>query len=523
MNRHERNETWAVFWCALLEPVLFGDVSPQETPRFLRQLSRAPRRFPDGTTRRPSLSTLKRKLQGFRRGGIEALYRRPRGDRGKPRAHDPAVIARAIAIKRDQPGRSEETINRFLAAESKAPIPRSSLYRYLHRAGATKRKLDLVNTPVRKRFTRDRTHDLWVGDFEHGPYVLEDGRPVPTRLSAFIDCHSRFLVEGRYYLRESLDVLIDSLLRALVVHGAPRAIFVDNAKVYHARQLQAACYALHIRLFHRRARDPATGGLIERFFQTAQTQFEAEVRAADILTLEQLNRAFQAWLAVSYHGRPNRETGEPPRHRLEAGRAEPRPVDMARALRFFLQHETRRVHRDFADVQLGGRFFRVDRRLRGDRVEVRYDPFTEPLDTVFLYRSDGVYLGQGTRHERRAGERAAPPPRPKPKERYLELLIVEHERDLARRSRGIDFPRAMAARRWPLNAFLTTLAELWGRKGGLSAFSTAELEALEKVYRRHPTLQRAVVVDAFARTPDKSLPAVVREIHRSLYPRKERP
>jgi hypothetical protein len=32
-----------------------------------------------------------------------------------------------------------------------------------------------VRKPVRKRWTREHTHDLWVGDFEEGPYVLVDG------------------------------------------------------------------------------------------------------------------------------------------------------------------------------------------------------------------------------------------------------------------------------------------------------------------------------------------------------------
>jgi hypothetical protein len=41
---------------------------------------------------------------------------------------------------------------------------------------------------------------LWVGDFEEGPYVLVDGEVLPTYLCLFIDCHSRYVVEGRYYL-----------------------------------------------------------------------------------------------------------------------------------------------------------------------------------------------------------------------------------------------------------------------------------------------------------------------------------
>ncbi len=66
---------------------------------------------------------------------------------------------------------------------------------------------------------------------------------MPTHLSAFIDCHSRYVVEARYYLRENLDILIDSLLRAWSVHGASRELYLDNAKIYLVHALKAACFA----------------------------------------------------------------------------------------------------------------------------------------------------------------------------------------------------------------------------------------------------------------------------------------
>ena len=123
---------------------------------------------------------------------------------------------------------------------------------------------------VRCRWSRDHTHSLWLGDFEHGPYVLIEGQTYKTYLSAFIDCHSRFIVEGRYYLRENKAALEDSLLRAWAIHGASLAIYVDNAKTYYSTELQLACSSLGIRLIHRPPRDAAAGGLIEKFFQTVQ-------------------------------------------------------------------------------------------------------------------------------------------------------------------------------------------------------------------------------------------------------------
>ena len=67
-------------------------------------------------------------------------------------------------------------------------------------------------------------------------------------------------------------------------------------------------------------------------------------------------------------------------------------------------------------MQLDARFFQVDPGLRGDRVEVRYDPFG-PLETVLIYSLEGEYLGVGKRHQRQTAPQqpaAAPTPSPSP-------------------------------------------------------------------------------------------------------------
>lgn len=106
---------------------------------------------------------------------------------------------------------------------------------------------------------------------------------------------------GRYYPYENTDTLIDSLLRAWTVHGSSTEIYVDNGKVYHSKALTVACAQLQIRKLHRPPREPQPGGLIERFFQTVQSQFESEVRACRTITLTELNEHFSNWLKVDYH------------------------------------------------------------------------------------------------------------------------------------------------------------------------------------------------------------------------------
>jgi putative transposase len=508
----EKDEKWALFWCSLLHPVLVGEIDAKDANRYLKGLAQQEALFPDGRRKKPSHSTLKRKLKLFREGGLTALARKPRKDRGKTRVVSADVIATAIDAKREQPFRSDETINRILKDRHGVTLKRSTLYRHLKQAGATRIKLGIIRKPVRKRWSRDHTHDLWLGDFEEGPYVLVGQEIVPTHLSAFIDCHSRTIVEGRYYLRQTLDILIDSLIRALTTHGAPLAVYVDNAKVYHSNGLQMACYRLNVKLLHRPPHDPAPGGLIERFFGTVQSQFESEIRAGDMLTLEQLNRAFSAWLHVSYQQRVNSETGQTPQERYEHGLTVIRHVDMNEVLASFMRREERKVDPNFSDVRLNKRFYRVDPRLRGDTVEVRFDPFSA-MDTVQIYSLAEQYLGQGVSHNREAAEQTPPTARQgKPKHNYPDLLIRQHEEQLARETQGIDYRKVVGRRPWPFQAFAKAFARMLGRKGGVAAFTAGELEALKKVYHRNAAITEVMLTDAFERASEKSIASVAYEL-----------
>jgi transposase InsO family protein len=497
----------AIFWCTLLQPVLFGELAKGELAAHLKEVASQEVCYPDGRRRKPSLSTLKRKLRLYRQGGFTALPRKARKDRGLSRAIQAEVLQTAVAAKREQPRRSARTLNLLLEARHHKTAARSTLYRHLKAAGATRLKLGVVKEPVRKRWTCEHTHDLWVGDFADGPCVLVRGESVRTHLSAFIDAHSRYVVAARYYLRETLDILCDTLIRALAVHGSPRGLYLDNAKVYHADSLKRMCWQLHIRLRHRPARDPAPGGLIERFIQTVQGQFESEARAGQILTLDKLNEAFQAWLEVGYHRQVHSEIAGTPQERHDQGMVGIRQADMQAVSEAFLQREKRTVDKTFSDVSLHHRLYRVDQRLRGDRVEVRFDPFGNH-DKVWIHSLAGEYLGEGLLHTRQVGER----PRiasPGGVQANLLDLLVEKQKRLHRQEDGVDFRNALTATAWPFGSFTACLAGLLGRTGGLTAFSAEELDALRQVHERQPALTRTRLKQAFLRASQKTIPVIV--------------
>jgi len=505
-------EKWAIFWCELLSPIIYDEIEPELTNQFLKKLAKVKTRFPDGRLRKPSLSTLRRKLNRYRQAGFDALARKGRSDRGKSRNIAGQIIEKAIELKKEQPLRSSNSINQFLEEMFGTTIPRSTLYRHLKQANATRLKLGVLRKKVRKRWSREHTHDLWLGDFEDGPYVLEKQSVLPTYLSAFIDCHSRYAVEARYYFKENLDVLIDSFIRALSTHGAPLTLYVDRAKIYQSNALRAACYRLNIKLLHRPPKDPPPGGLIERFIQTIQTQLEAEIRAGDILTLPQLNRALSAWLAVSYHKTIHSETKQAPEQRYQSGLTLIRAVDMTKVIASFMQSVQRTVNKTFSDVQLDKRFYRVDPKLRGDRVQVKYDPFSS-CHTVHIHSLGGEYLATGTLHDRSTNIPAvAHKPPIKPQHSYTQLLIRQHRQMLAEQTGSIDYRKVVNPRPWPFHEFAKTVAQRMGKKAGLADLSTAELEALKKVYNQSRRINATIVKQAFEKALYPTVPYIIREL-----------
>jgi len=156
----KEQEKWAIFWCDLLSPVIYEEIEAELINRFFKQLARKKIRFPDGRIGNPSLSTLRRKFNRYRQGGFDALARKSRSDRGKSRNIAAQIIDKAIELKKEQPLRSPNTINRLLEEIYGLTVPRSTLYRHLKQANATRIKLGVLRKKIRKRWTRNHTHDL---------------------------------------------------------------------------------------------------------------------------------------------------------------------------------------------------------------------------------------------------------------------------------------------------------------------------------------------------------------------------
>ena len=243
---------------------------------------------------------------------------------------------------------------------------------------------------------------------------------------------------------------------------------------------------------------------------TCQGQFESEIRAGDFLDLDRLNTAFSAWLKVAYHQSVHSETGQSPKERYESNLLAPiQGIPLDTSIRFFMKKEKRKVHPDFSDVSLKGRLYKVDPKLRGDSVVVRFDEFGD-LQEVLIYSLSEEYLGKGVLHQREKQDQPqSDHQQGKPKHDYIGLLVDQHDALLNKQARGIDYIRVTEKKGWPFTSFMTALSKILGRKGGASAFNTDEMEALQKAYSRRDNLNESLLMEAAEIAEQKNIPHIV--------------
>lgn len=495
---------WQAFRISLLSPLITGEVTYEDREAYFQKLAKQEHYAPNGKIT-ISARTLRRWYARYRREGIEGLKPKRRSDLGKPRNRNQAKVDRAEAAKKENPKRSDITINKLLQAEFASDLPASTMYRHLRLRGATKTQLGISEEKVRCRWTRDVPNALWMGDYSHGPKAIVGGRVLQTYLSLWIDSHSRFIVEARYYVRENLDCLVDSLLRAWAKQGAPRELYTDNGAVYRSHALTIACGNLQITKRHRPVREPEPGGLVERVFQTIGSQFVSEIEfAKKTYTLTELNQAFFAYLDTTYHRTLHSQTGQAPFDRYFSEHRIVRPVAIESVQAYFYERVIRKVDSTHSDVSIECRTYRVDPRWRGMKVYVQYDPYRIDGDTpdeVTIYNELDAYLGTGTRWNREHvgsafGTSIAKKPEPPDSSPVIEAYLNEHKHRQKEAQQGIDYRSAMRRGQLTLWSLGSLVGKALGQRGGLSSLSVHEQVALETFFQKHPQVRSLHVQEA---------------------------
>lgn len=457
LSPEDRRTDIALFRYTLILPIL-REPSARARQQMRQNLAAVIYELPHSQRRRLSVSTLCRWERAYRAGGFEALKPQPRSDRDQPRAVSAETLDRAEALKREQPFRSARSIATMLSLDQTNPIPEEkladrTLRRHLTKRGATTAQLLTEQRPKPyRRFERSAFGDLWQGDAMHGPWLPNPAQPDQQRqvfLFAFIDDHTRLVPHAQFYWNEQLPRLEDCFKRAILRYGLPLAVYVDQGKVYTAKHFNTICATLGIQRILGTPYYPEGRGKIERFFQFVQSDFLPELARAAVTSLADLNQSLLAWLEVVYHRKAHAEIGQAP---LERFRHQPnvaaRTVDPTTLRQAFLHRDQRKVTKT-ATISFQSNRYRVPDYLRGQTLELRYDPFDLSqlelwFQDIFLQVAQPERLVNPTHPDLELDPTPANPPADTGLD-YLALLRAEHHRLIQAQLQGIHFSHLSSA------------------------------------------------------------------------------
>jgi len=442
----ERNTEIALFRYGLIAALLYDPLAAGALEPALRAIAAKSYAIPYSKRTRVGVSTLRRYLQHYNQGGFEALRPHERQDKRKPRVFAPEVLEKAVALREEQPERTTPMIVQLLQRDPDLELTTAlnphTLATHLRGMGKTRRLLR-AQTRAFTRFERSRPNELWQGDAMDGPWLPDPataGKKRKAYLFCFLDDHSRLVPYAEFFWDEALPRMERVLKVAMLRRGVPKAIYVDNGRVYAANQFAAACATLGIQRIHSKPYCPEGRGKQERFFETVRLQFMPEVAVSSVATLDDLNQSFWAWLELIYHQAIHRETNQSPLERYQQGLADIRPADHELLVQAFRWRETRKVRKD-GRIELQGNSYQVDAAFIGRTLDLRFDPFD--LSTLELW-FDGRCLGNAKvsvqnrqRHIQVEKLATQPPTPPKPTASpdYLALLRKEFD-ELQRKAAG---------------------------------------------------------------------------------------
>lgn len=287
----------------------------------------------------------------YKSKGIIGVERPSRSDKGKTRKITPEVLLEAInQVKPHFHGKNYNRMDLFRKIIEKGiiykqDIGQTTFYRWIKEYDLLKSEEE-TKKKIRLAFAMQYANQLWQADTMYGPYVKDErGKPLQSKLIAFIDDASRVLCHGEFFFNENSDALIKALKSAFYKRGIPECLYVDNGSIYTCREITMICARLGSILRHAPLRDGAAKGKIERFFRTVRDQFLS--LKLDLSSLLALNRQFNLWVEENYNGKIHSALGMKPIDRFAFDLKRIRFLEpSSNHDEFFFLEEERKVKKD---------------------------------------------------------------------------------------------------------------------------------------------------------------------------------
>lgn len=297
-------EEVALFRMQVLGPVLNRELQRGELLAELRVLATHRLRPPGSpSTRTFSVPTLLRWRRRYLAEGLAGL--RPASRRtGDAQALSEDERELLLQIRREHPEVPANVILDTLLLDGRLERGRISpqtlrrFYRNHAMPRITKAK---ANRPrgERRRWEAGHVGELWHADVCHGPTLALGEKRIPLRIHALLDDKSRYVLALRVFDNERESSMLELMLEAIRLYGAPQRLYLDNGSTYRGEALETACGRLGVNLLHASPYDPQARGKMERFWRTMRDGCLSVMGKQDSLHAVQVR--LLTWLRERYH------------------------------------------------------------------------------------------------------------------------------------------------------------------------------------------------------------------------------
>ena len=266
-----------------------------------------------------------------------------------------------------------------------------TINRILYQYGYTRESLSADNRLYIKH-EKDRICEMWQSDVMSAFYIPDgnNGKKL-AYLIGIIDDHSRKIMHSEFYLDSTLPRLEDTLRKAVIKHGAPNSLFVDNGKIFVAEQFKLICARLGIKLRYSTPYHPQGKGKIEKFWDYVQKSFISEIKNLPVDSLTELNDLYFAWKKAEYDEKYHTGIESTPIERwntsLNTG-AKLRYFSPVELEEIFLHSQERKINR-YGVISFEGNTYEGPAELIGKTVIIRYSPFH--LDCLHVHYNDKYF------------------------------------------------------------------------------------------------------------------------------------
>lgn len=338
--------------------------------------------------------TIFRYYSDYKKLGFDGLKPKSRSNKGQHPGIDATIINDILELKKELPTRSSAKIITMLELAGRIPdqlLHVRTVSRILNQYGYTRESLS-KDTRLYVKHEKDRVNAMWQSDVMSAFYIPDgnNGNKL-AYLIGMIDDHSRRDMHSEFYLDSTLPRLEDTLRKAVIKHGAPDSIYVDNGKIFVSEQFKLICARLGIRIKFATPYHPAGKGKIERYWDTVQKSFIPEIKNQPVKSLSELNDLYFAWKQTEYENKIHSSIGMTPKERWDKSLSDGTklrffsPVELEE---IFLHSEERRVSK-YGVISFEGNTYEAPVELIGKNVIVRYNPFH--IDYLHVYYMDKYF------------------------------------------------------------------------------------------------------------------------------------